>query len=92
MPVQEKKPLLFLCGGISLLVIPSICALPSKAHSGYRKPRSHLLKSLGTFVSIASLEESSEILPLNIRVFYYFACMKSFDNLEIEVLLMIVAK
>ena len=88
MPEQEKKPLLFLCGGISLLVILSICALPSKAHSGYRKPRSHLLKSLSTFVAIASLE-SIEILPQH-EVFNYFACIKSFDHLEIEVLLVIV--
>ena len=88
MPVQEKKPLLFLCGGISLLVILSICALPSKAHSGYRKPRSHLLKSLSTFVSISSLE-SNEILSQH-KVLNYFACIKSFDHLEIEVSLMLL--
>ena len=50
----------------------------------------NLWKSLSTFVAIASLE-SNEILPQH-EVFYYFACIKSFDHLEIEVSLMIVAK
>ena len=47
------------------------------------------LKSLSSFVSIAGLKESSEILPQH-EVFNYFACIKSFDHLEIEVLLIIV--